>query len=88
MALAYQEDTWKNVFDAMKSVLNTCVRSGRPGWATAGKDLVVAFWPRASVMDTLFGINADDNGASDRESGLGSEKNETNVVIPGAVEIE
>ena len=59
VALAYQEDTWTNVFHAMNDLLNGCARQGMPGWATAGNDIVVAIWPRGTVMDQRFGLVAD-----------------------------
>lgn len=36
---------------------------GDAGWATAGRDVVVAYWGRESVMDRDYGIGARVVGA-------------------------
>ena len=43
----------------MNGIVDVCISARQPGWATIGKDLIVALWPKGSEMDTIFGPDAD-----------------------------
>ena len=50
--------TWGGIIDGFKAVIITCVSGSSPrmnGWALVG-DIVVAFWPRNSQIDQLYGF--------------------------------
>ena len=56
-------DKWADVYRVVDRLLHTCVRERRrPGWALLGYDIVVAFWPRASYVDQIYGLGPDGVG--------------------------
>lgn len=56
-ASAIQQSSWLFILRYLEVLLSTCVHdSGLPGWSTDAKNIVLAFWPRSSVMNGKYGI--------------------------------
>ena len=56
-ALSVQLNSWLFIIRALESLLSVCIHgSGLPGWSMDTKNIVVAFWPRSSVMNGEYGI--------------------------------
>ena len=56
-ALDTQQNSWLFVLRALDNLLSVCVLgSGLPGWSMDTKNIVVAFWPRSSVVNGRYGI--------------------------------
>ena len=56
-ALPTQQNSWLFVLRAVDSLLSVCVHdSGLPGWSMETQNIVVAFWPRLSMMNVKYGI--------------------------------
>lgn len=52
-----QQNSWLFLLRSMENLLSVCVHgSGLPGWSMDTKNIVVAFWPRSSVMNGKYGI--------------------------------
>lgn len=52
----YQKETWGQVLLAGNELFDTCVEGmGMPGWASVTTNIVVAFWPRGSEMERVYG---------------------------------
>lgn len=56
-ALDTQQNSWVFLLRSIENLLSVCVHgSGLPGWSMDTKNIVVAFWPRSSVMNGKYGI--------------------------------
>ena len=56
-ASSTQQNSWLFLLRSMESLLSVCVHgSGLPGWSMDTQNIVVAFWPRSSVMNGRYGI--------------------------------
>jgi len=54
--LPYQKERWGQVLLAGNELFDTCVEGmGMPGWASVTTNIVVAFWPRGSEMERVYG---------------------------------
>ena len=54
--LPYQKETWGQVLLAGNELFDTCVEGmGMLGWASVTTNIVVAFWPRGSEMERVYG---------------------------------
>lgn len=52
-----QVNSWLFLLRSIKNLLSVCVHdSGLPGWSMDTKNIVVAFWPRTSVVNTKYGL--------------------------------
>ena len=54
-SLPFQTETWQSVLATLDSLYTACVLGGEAGWATAGRNVVVAYWGRGSVMERDYG---------------------------------
>ncbi|CAF9943800.1 MAG: hypothetical protein ALECFALPRED_001342, partial [Alectoria fallacina] len=57
-SMPYQTDTWQSILATLDSLYTACVLGGESGWATEGRNIVVAYWGRESVMNDDYGIRA------------------------------
>ena len=57
-SLPYQTDIWQSILATLDSLYTACALGGESGWATAGRNIVVAYWGRESVMNRDYGIRA------------------------------
>ena len=56
-AKSTQQNSWLFLVRSIENLLSVCVHDrGLPGWIMDTKNIVVAFWPRASVMNLKYGI--------------------------------
>lgn len=63
--ISIERSTWSEIFQAANRIIDQCIRGSegpRPGWNTVAsasnrndQGIVVAFWPRNSAMNGLFG---------------------------------
>lgn len=52
-----QVNSWLFILRSIEDLLSVCVHgNGLPGWSMDTKNIVVAFWPRLSVVNTKYGI--------------------------------
>ena len=52
-----QQNSWLFILRAIENLLSVCVHgSGLPGWSMDTRNIVVALWPRVSVMNEKYGI--------------------------------
>ena len=52
-----QQNSWLFLIRSINSLLSVCVHEkGLPGWSMDTGNIVVAFWPRNSVMNAKYGI--------------------------------
>lgn len=65
-----QQNSWLFLLRSINDLLSVCVQDrGLPGWSMDTRNIVVAFWPRNSLMNTKYGIRvvspqADVNASS------------------------
>ena len=64
-SLPFQTDTWQSILATLDSLYTACVLGEDAGWATAGRNIVVAYWGRESVMNRDYGIRARVVGVDD-----------------------
>ena len=64
-SLPFQTDTWQAILATLDSLYTACVLGEDAGWATAGRNIVVAYWGRESVMNRDYGIRARVVGVDD-----------------------
>lgn len=57
-SLPFQSDTWELILATLDSLFTACALGGDAGWATAGRNIVVAYWGRDSVMNRDYGFRA------------------------------
>ena len=70
-AKAVQRSSWLFLVRSLEYLLSVCVRdNGLPGWAMDTKNIVVAFWPRTSVMNEKYGIRMASAQADSNSSWL------------------
>ena len=56
-AAATQINSWVFLLRSIENLLSVCVHDkGFPGWSMDTKNIVIAFWPRTSVMNQDYGI--------------------------------
>ena len=56
-AKSIQTNSWRFVIRSIENVLSSCVRGrGLPGWSMDTSNIVVAMWPRTSVINDKYGI--------------------------------
>ena len=56
-ALSTQQNSWLFLIRSLEKVFTACVQGrGLPGWLMDTQNIVVAIWPRTSVMNELYGI--------------------------------
>ena len=56
-ALSTQQNSWLFLLRSLERVFTVCVQGrGLPGWLMDTQNIVVAIWPRTSVMNELYGI--------------------------------
>ena len=56
-ALSTQQNSWLFLIRSLEALFSACVQGrGLPGWAMDTQNIVVAFWPRTSVMNEKYGI--------------------------------
>ena len=66
-----QLNSWLFLLRSIESLLSVCVRGrGLPGWSMDTRNIVVAFWPRPSVMNVKYGIRAETTQANMNTSWL------------------
>lgn len=59
-ALSTQQNSWLFLLRSVENLLSVCVQgSGLPGWSMDTKNIVIAIWPRSSVMNGKYGIRAE-----------------------------
>ncbi len=66
-SLPSQADTWQSILATLDSLYTACVLGESAGWATAGTNIVVAYWGRESIMNRDYGarvvVGVDDLSA-------------------------
>lgn len=68
-SLPFQTDTWQSILTDLDSLYTDCVLDGEyAGWATAGRDIVVAYWGRESITNCDYVIGARVVGGVDDSS--------------------
>lgn len=56
-ATTTQQNSWLFILRSIEKLLSVCVQGrGLPGWSMDTKNIVIAFWPRSSVMNGKYGI--------------------------------
>lgn len=56
-ALSTQQNSWLFILRSLETLLSVCVHDSElPGWSMDTQNIVVAFWPRSSVMNEKYGI--------------------------------
>lgn len=66
-----QQNSWLFLLRSIESLLSVCVHGkGLPGWAMDTQNIVVAFWPRKSVMNLRYGFRVDTTQADMNASWL------------------
>ena len=56
-ALSTQQNSWLFLLRSLERLFTVCVQGrGLPGWVMDTQNIVVAIWPRTSVMNELYGI--------------------------------
>lgn len=52
----FQGETWGEILLAANELFDTCVEArGMPGWASVTGNIIVAFWPKGSRIDRVYG---------------------------------
>lgn len=70
-AQSTQQNSWLFLLRTIESVLSVCVHGrGLPGWSMDTQNIVVAFWPRISVMNAKYGIRVQTTRADMNASWL------------------
>ena len=55
----YQLAKWSLITDKMLAVLAECMRGNAlPGWMLEKGNIVIAFWPKSSIMNGMYGNHA------------------------------
>ena len=52
-------DSWYEISVVIRDLFDSCVEGrGMPGWANVAGNVIVAFWPRSSLTNQRYGLNA------------------------------
>ena len=58
-AARVQMDTWYSISGVITDLFDTCVEGrGLPGWASVAGNIIVGFWPRSSLANQRYGLDA------------------------------
>lgn len=56
-SLPFQTDTWQSILTILDSLYSACVLAeADEGWATSGRNVVVAYWGVGSIMNRDYGV--------------------------------
>ena len=54
-----QMDEWSIILKALEMVLHSCVLDDlNPGFHIVDNDIIVAFWPRRSIINEMYGLKS------------------------------